>query len=256
MKPTVLMYHGLLASQNRYKYEIELGQFDKQLNYLFLNGYKCIVADDFNNSLSSSTTPSSGKTILITFDDGHESDYNCALPILKKYSFKATFFVTTDWIGKSEYMSAAQLRELVKEGMSVQSHAKTHSFLDALDIPSVNIELKQSKQELENILGKEVRFISLPGGRYNYDTIKCAKVQDYAAMFCSKPFYYRNYGNFPLIGRFGVKQNLDFRGFEQIINNDALIRWRVKSQYDAKFFAKKILGNKVYYALWKRYIIK
>lgn len=256
MNPTILMYHGLSAKQNRNKYEIELGYFEKQLNHLFLNGYKCIVADDFNKSLSNSTAPSPGKAILITFDDGHESDYICALPILKKYSFKATFFITTDWIGMSEYMNAAQLRELVKEGMSVQSHAKTHSFLDTLDIQSVNFELKKSKQELEDILGKEVRYISLPGGRYNYDTIKCAKMQDYVAMFCSKPFYFRNYDDFSLIGRFGVNQDLDFKGFEQIVNNDSWVRLRANSRYAVKYFAKKILGNKAYHALWKHYITK
>jgi peptidoglycan/xylan/chitin deacetylase (PgdA/CDA1 family) len=256
MKPTILMYHGLSAKRNRNRYEIEVGCFDKQLNYLFSNGYKCIVVDDFNKSLSNSKAPSYGKAVLITFDDGHESDFNYALPLLKKYSFKATFFITTDWIGKSQYMSAAQLRNLVKEGMSVQSHAKTHSFLDTLDIDSVNVELKESKQKIEDILGQEVRYISLPGGRYNSTTIKCAKAQDYVAMFCSRPFYHRHYDNFPLIGRFGVKQDLDLNGFEQIINNDSLVRMRANSQYAVKFFAKKIMGNKAYYVLWKRFFAK
>ncbi len=39
------------------------------------------------------------KSVIVTFDDGHESDYTLALPLLRKFNFKATFFITTDWIG-------------------------------------------------------------------------------------------------------------------------------------------------------------
>ncbi len=55
-------------------------------------------------------------------------------------------------------MSSGQLRELKEAGISVQSHAKTHVFLDELWIDEVYRELDQSKSTLEDILGKGVSF--------------------------------------------------------------------------------------------------
>jgi peptidoglycan/xylan/chitin deacetylase (PgdA/CDA1 family) len=50
-------------------------------------------------------------------------------------------------------MSADQLRALKKAGMSVQSHAKSHRFLDELGPDDVLMEMKASKQALEGLLG-------------------------------------------------------------------------------------------------------
>ena len=55
------------------------------------NGYKTI---DFNE-----IEKKESKTIIITFDDGYKDVFYNALPILKKYNFKATCFLVTSFIG-------------------------------------------------------------------------------------------------------------------------------------------------------------
>jgi len=75
------------------------------------------------------------------------------LSVLQKFGFSASFFVTTDWIGTPGYMSAEQLRGLKAVGMSVQSYAKTHRFLDRISPEEQFAEIDASKKTLEGILG-------------------------------------------------------------------------------------------------------
>lgn len=43
-------------------------------------------------------TPLPPNPLMITFDDGYADNYETALPILRKHSLKATFFIATDFI--------------------------------------------------------------------------------------------------------------------------------------------------------------
>ena len=75
-----------------------------------------------------------GKSVVITFDDGTETDLIAAAPILKEAKFNATFYVTAGHVGKAGYMSSAQVRELQAHGFEIGCHSMTHAYLDDLDI--------------------------------------------------------------------------------------------------------------------------
>lgn len=68
-------------------------QFDGQLAWLKSHA-DVIGLDD----LDSAVAGSSGRFILITFDDGYLDNYELALPVLKRHSVPATFFITTGFI--------------------------------------------------------------------------------------------------------------------------------------------------------------
>lgn len=102
--------------------------------------------------------------VAISFDDGGVSQYLHAAPALASRGMSATFFVTSGWIGRSGFMSASQLRDLVDMGMSVQSHTRSHPFLSELDRDALRSELLGSREDLQEVLQREVGGISLPGG--------------------------------------------------------------------------------------------
>jgi peptidoglycan/xylan/chitin deacetylase (PgdA/CDA1 family) len=60
--------------------------------------------------------------VVITFDDGNESDSLTALPELAKRNLKAIFFVVEARIGLPHYLDRAALRDLVLAGMEIGSH--------------------------------------------------------------------------------------------------------------------------------------
>lgn len=68
-------------------------QFDEQLGWLKSNA-DVIGLDDLDGAVGGS----SGRFVLITFDDGYLDNYELALPVLKRHGVPATFFITTGFI--------------------------------------------------------------------------------------------------------------------------------------------------------------
>jgi len=256
MNIPVLMYHALTEEKVDNAYTITVKDFRSHMKFLRDNGYNCLSAEEYYGSLLDGGPVSPSRDIIITFDDGHESNYSRALPVLREFGFIATFFITTDWTGRPEYMSGRQLKELKKAGMSVQSHAKTHRFLDRLRPDEVALELKDSKRAIEDLLGSPVSFISFPGGRYNRGVIECARETGYRAFFSSLPFSIKNYDDNFLIGRYAMKYSQGRIRFEKILAFNRLERSAVKCAYYGKDALKKVLGNDIYYTLWKKYITR
>ena len=90
MKIPILLYHSINDDNSSMSLKINI--FENQMKYLRKNGYKTVTFDEINKSAK--------KQIIITFDDGYKDVFINALPILKKYNFKATCFFVTNLIGQ------------------------------------------------------------------------------------------------------------------------------------------------------------
>ena len=64
--------------------------------------------------------------VLVTFDDGNESDFEFALPSLKARKMTAKFFVSVGQLDKKEFLSLKQLGLLADSGMTIGSHGVRH----------------------------------------------------------------------------------------------------------------------------------
>ncbi len=253
MTVQILTYHKLSNGEAKNKYVIQKGEFEDHLKYLQADNYHGIIVDDLYRALINTEHKLPEKYVLITFDDGWESDFSIALPLLKKFNFKATFFVTVDFIGSNGYVTEEQLKTLSKEGMSVQSHAKTHSFLDGITEENMRFELIYSKNRLQDIIKKKVSFISFPGGRYNEQVLKSVEKEGYLAAFSSVPYYSKKCGNIYLIGRSMVRYSEKEHYFNGLFQVSYIGRLKIKVVHMGKLFLQKILGDKMYYNLWKKW---
>jgi peptidoglycan/xylan/chitin deacetylase (PgdA/CDA1 family) len=108
--------------------------------------------------------------VTFSFDDGFESTYTKAFPILQKYGYPATVFVIASAIDTPGYLTASQLRELQSKGWEIGSHTLTHRFLTELSNEELLEELIKSKTTLDS-LGLKVFGIASPGGKYDEKVI-------------------------------------------------------------------------------------
>lgn len=183
-------------------------------------GYTTLTMSEFTAYINDNQ-PIPEKSILITFDDGYTDNYAHAFPILKELNMKATIFMIASQVDSGYYMSAAQLREMSDYGIDIESHTDNHVYLDTLSYDQQLKELKDSKEKLEKILGKEVTSIAYPYGNYNEDTKKAAIAAGYT---------------------FGFTTN---KGLAKRINNKVeLNRIYVSSNYSLELFKERLLNTK------------
>lgn len=175
--PVVLMYHGIVSGTSpvlppdretgAQLYDISLDNFKAQMKWIDDNGY----------------TP--GKSLIITFDDGELNNFRDAFPVLKKFGWKAYFFIIVKRIGKNGYMGWKELKELHEAGMIIGSHGLSHEILTGLLDSQVEEELKASKKNLEINLGIPIDTVSIPRGFCNDKIIETAHSLGYKTVFIS-----------------------------------------------------------------------
>ena len=126
------------------------------------------------------------KRIALTFDDGHRSNFQLALPSLAWHNLRGIFFITTDWIDKPGFMTRDHLAEMRSKGMLLGTHGCSHAYFSDLDEPALRDELARSKAKLESILGEEVSALALPGGRNKPLVMRLARELGYRHLFTSR----------------------------------------------------------------------
>ena len=179
-KIPILTYHSICNDKSLVS--ISSDAFENQIIFLKKRGYKSISFDQLNNAKS--------KSVIITFDDGYKDNLLIALPILKKYGFKATCFIISNFIGKTniwdnkkpnyikkELMNFADIKEWKKNGMLIGSHSHNHINLTKLNNNDLSIELSHSKELLENTISQKISDFSYPYGKVNQ--FVCNKVKQF-----------------------------------------------------------------------------
>ncbi len=173
----ILMYHYISdppAGADKYRVDLSVSpeRFESHLRYLQEQGYTTISLRDLVYYLTRGT-PLPPKPIVLTFDDGYIDHYEHAFPLLKKYSFRGTFFIITDFIteGYPGYMTWAQIKELAESGMEIGSHSRNHPDLSGKPLDYLVWQALGSKEAIEHHVGVTPRFVSWPSGRYDDQAI-------------------------------------------------------------------------------------
>lgn len=102
----ILMYHNL-AQEGSGSDTISVQRFEEHLAALQDAGYTTITFQDLLAYVEQGTELPE-KPVLLTFDDGYESNYTLAYPLLQQYQMKATIFVIGVSMGKDTYKDTGQ----------------------------------------------------------------------------------------------------------------------------------------------------
>jgi peptidoglycan-N-acetylglucosamine deacetylase len=82
--------------------------------------------------------PVPDKLVVLTFDDSKASHHTVVRPLLKKYGFGATFFITEGFTfrtNKDDYLTWEQIAELSRDGFEIGNHTRDHMGLTKANLP-------------------------------------------------------------------------------------------------------------------------
>jgi peptidoglycan/xylan/chitin deacetylase (PgdA/CDA1 family) len=182
---TVLLYHRF--DENRFPTTTTSStQFNQQMEYLKVNGYKVISMDELAECIEGMRSIPE-KAVVITIDDGFISEYEKAIPILRQYQYPFCIFIFTHAVGDKNYMSWQQLKQLKSWGGEAGCHTYLHPRLINLTEKEIEKEIMGSKEIMEKGLGQSVRYFAYPFGQYDKSIRAIARRSGFRLMLTSDP---------------------------------------------------------------------
>jgi peptidoglycan/xylan/chitin deacetylase (PgdA/CDA1 family) len=122
--------------------------------------------------------PFPSRAVVLTFDDGYQSMYEAAFPILQLHRFTATVFLTVGRgrTGPDDALPSMngrrmlrwrEIRAMHESGISFGAHTLTHPDLTRLPAARARAEIWESKARIEDALGAPVTTFAYPYGSVN-----------------------------------------------------------------------------------------
>lgn len=116
------------------------------------------------------------RPVVISFDDGYETVFENAYPIMKELGFTGVMYIVGEYIGAQGYMSIENLVVMSENGWEIGSHSMTHPHLPA-NHDAVYFEAGQSKTTLATEIGVSISTFAYPYGEM--DGFVVDKVAEY-----------------------------------------------------------------------------
>jgi peptidoglycan/xylan/chitin deacetylase (PgdA/CDA1 family) len=190
--PRVLAYHKVTGFESGVTW-ISPDRFIAQMDRLLESEYRFIDEGAFLDTLSG-IRECDGRELLLTFDDGYRELLERAMPALEERRIPALIFILSSFVGmdnewelgfpgrRCTHLSWDEISELAGRGFSFGSHTCTHRDLTRLKPCEVRDEAR-----IEEMLGRPVRTLSYPFGRFNDLISREAALAGYAAAFSMYP---------------------------------------------------------------------
>lgn len=166
----ILMYHNITPNDEKsLDLTLSTQKFEAQLQYLKEQKFTSFfVSELYKKEIISN------KSVVITFDDVTQNQLLYALPLLKKYAMKATFFIPFSYIGKEDLwndgsekiMTIEQLKSLDKEVVELGHHSFFHKKYSSLSNEEIQDDFDKSFNLISENNLKVYPALAYPYGNY------------------------------------------------------------------------------------------
>ena len=184
------MYHEIAdPAETKSRLAVSPAAFAAQLACLRDAGFNTMTAGGISDVLARGDSDLPERTVVLTFDDGYENFYSRAMPLLARYGFTATLFVTSGWLEDAaigsdvrrpgQMLNVHQVAEAINAGIEIGAHTRRHPQLDQLPEQLVREELYTSKAWLEDKLSTPIPGLAYPYGYSNASVRRAARETGY-----------------------------------------------------------------------------
>ncbi len=191
----VLIYHRF--GESRYPTtSVAVDRFREQMAYLRDNGYQVVPLAQVVDALKQHR-PLPERAVVITIDDGYQSVYHAAWPILRSFHYPFTVFLNVQAVagGFSSILDWRQIAEMQRAGVDFEDHSFAHNRL--ADWPTgmdeaayrrwIAADLAKGAAILTQRLGQRPKCFAIPYGEYNRIVLEEAKKIGYEAILTQDP---------------------------------------------------------------------
>jgi peptidoglycan/xylan/chitin deacetylase (PgdA/CDA1 family) len=184
-----LMYHDVYDRAPRpdvpasaAEYHVSRESFAAHLLAIERSGHRVVTVGEY---VAAPEVP--GHSVVLTFDDGWSGTFELALPLLVERGWRATAFVTRDFVGRRHFAGRDTLRAAAAAGLEIGVHGVTHRMLSACTRAEIVAEFRDCRDYLEALLGHPVTHASIPGGDMTPVVVSCAREAGITSLSNSRP---------------------------------------------------------------------
>jgi len=190
------MYHNIVEDSEDVevgKYDVTTTNFERHLKYLSRDAWYVANLIELYEWINDEIELPY-QTGVITFDDGHISNYELAYPLLKKYDLHAVYFLISSYLNNPHILYTNQIEEMAADGLiDIQSHSHDMHRLtcdEGEKIQCVNKEEFASDLDstIKKIYNQDSFLVySFPGGIYNEMGMNTLREYGFKMAFRTKP---------------------------------------------------------------------
>ena len=201
----ILLYHYIRGNprardREGFRLSVTPENFARQMALLDHDGVRTVSLADVMAALVPGGPKLPPRSVVLTFDDGHDDFAFRAVPVLNEYGFTATAFVVPGFLGRSSYMTTAQVKSVAAAGMTIGAHTMHHVDLARVSQQVATDEITRSRTVLRGMTGQPVNDFAYPYGIFTSRVIGIVRQAGFADASTTEPGT-RQYASQPFLLR-------------------------------------------------------
>lgn len=134
---------------------------------------------------------SRARAVVLTFDDAWADNHAHALGPLSRHGLPAMLYAPSRLLGRPGYMTRSQLLEMDAGGVTIGAHSRNHPDLRACTSRELEWEVRGSKEDLEDLLGKPVTSFAYPTGLLDDRVVEAVRAAGFTSATTTRAGWWR-----------------------------------------------------------------
>jgi peptidoglycan/xylan/chitin deacetylase (PgdA/CDA1 family) len=179
----ILMYHVINSPPAGAPFPglyVTPDEFSEQMRALAAAGYHAVTQDQLWANWQEGTPLPGGKPIVLSFDNGYQSQYTQALPVLRGLGWVGVENIQLTGLPPSQGgLSSAEVHGLVAAGWELDTQGINHADLTTLDASALRAQVAGARGTIQREYGVPVNWFCYPSGQYDATVLAAVKAAGY-----------------------------------------------------------------------------
>jgi peptidoglycan/xylan/chitin deacetylase (PgdA/CDA1 family) len=179
----ILMYHVINSPPAGAPFPglyVTREEFSEQMRALAAAGYRAVTQDQLWANWREGARLPAGKPIVLSFDNGYQSQYTQALPVLRGLGWVGVENIQLTGLPPSQGgLSRTQVRGLVAAGWELDTQGISHADLTTLDAAALHAQVASARETIRREYGVPVNWFCYPSGQYDAMVLAAVKAAGY-----------------------------------------------------------------------------